>query len=157
MTAAWAGPELRSTITAEGELRLELVDVTVGDPGPDEVVVRVEGAPINPSDLGLLTGPADLSTLQASGTAERPVLTATVPEKVLPALKGRIGQSMPVGNEGAGVVVAAGSNVASMLGKTVGMIGGGMYTTYRRMPAQGVACCQRVPPLPMARRCSSTR
>lgn len=135
---AFTGPELRSTVTPEGELRLDLVDVDAGEPGPDEVVVRVEAAPINPSDLGLLTGPADLSTLRASGTSDRPVLTARIPEKIVPALKARHGQSMAVGNEGAGTVVAAGSNVAHLMGKIVGMMGGGMYTTYRRLPAQGV-------------------
>lgn len=135
---AFTGPELRSTVTAEGELRLDLVDVDVGEPGPDEIVIRVEAAPINPSDLGLLTGPADLSTLKASGTADRPVLIATIPEKIVGALKARHGQSMAVGNEGAGTVVAAGSNVAHLMGKLVGMMGGGMYTTYRRLPAKAV-------------------
>lgn len=135
---AFTGPELRSTVIPEGELRLELIAVDAGDPGPDEVVVRVEAAPINPSDLGLLTGPADLSTLKASGSADSPVLTASIPEKIVPALKARHGQSMSVGNEGAGTVVAAGSNVAHLMGKTVGMLGGGMYTTFRRLPAQSV-------------------
>jgi len=130
------GLELRSTITSTGELRLELADVDVGDPGPDEVVVRVEATPINPSDLGLLTGPADLSTLAASGTPDRPVLTAVVPGARLRAMAARLDQPMPVGNEGAGTVVRAGANVRELEGRKVGMLGGAMYATYRRLAAR---------------------
>ena len=115
MTTPLTGPDagsalqLRSTIKQDGTLELSLATVPVPQPGPDEVVVRIEASPINPSDLGLLFGPADMSTAKASGTATRPVVTATVPERLMRMAAGRVGQSLPVGNEGAGIVVAAGS------------------------------------------------
>lgn len=136
MTAR-TGLELRSTITAGGELRLELEEVTVRDPGPDEVVIQVEAAPINPSDLGLLIGPADLSTMHGSGTPERPVITAQVPTKRLAAVAARLDQSLAVGNEGAGTVVAAGVNATHLLGKRVGAMGLAMYAEYCVVPASG--------------------
>ncbi len=125
--------QLRSTVTKNGKLELSLVDVDVPKPGPDEVLVRVEAAPINPSDLGLLLGMADISTAKASGTATRPVVTATVPPGLLKGMAARFDQSLPVGNEGAGVVVAAGESDASqaLLGKTVAIIGGATYSQYR--------------------------
>lgn len=132
------GLELRSTITSAGELRLELIDVDAGTPAPDEVVVRIEAAPINPSDLGLLFGPASLDTIKASGTRDRPVLTMQVPEKHLGTVTARLDQSMAVGNEGAGTVVEAGAQVQSLMGKTVGMVGGAMYAQYRRIRASEV-------------------
>lgn len=136
----WAsGLELRSLVTAEGQLILSLEDVTLTEPGPDEVVVRVEAAPINPSDLGLLLGPADLATLQAGGAADRPTLTFDVPPRRLAAVAARIGQSLPVGNEGAGTVVRAGSAVSHLEGRKVGMIGGGMYTRFRKLAARDCA------------------
>jgi NADPH:quinone reductase-like Zn-dependent oxidoreductase len=134
--------ELRTTISADGELTLDLVEVAVPEPAPDEVVVRVEATPINPSDLGLLIGPADLSTMAAHGTADRPVLKMRVPEEAMPAMAPRLGQSMPVGNEGAGTVVRAGAGVAHLLGKKLGMIGGAMYTQYRVLPAR---TCMELP------------
>lgn len=130
--------ELRSEITADGQLKLSLEEREVGDPGPDEVVVRVDAAPINPSDLAQLLGPADLDTLEASGTPERPVATATVPRQVLPAVANRVGRSLTLGNEGAGVVVAAGANVQHLTGKLVSAFGGMMYTRYRTLPAMQV-------------------
>lgn len=134
---------------------LNLVTVDTPTPAADEVVVRVEAAPLNPSDIGLLFGAADLGSMQASGTATHPVLTATIPAKAMPAMAARLDQSMPVGNEGAGVVVAAGSSDAAqaLLGKTVAMLWGGMYSQYRCVkleqclvlppgatPAQGASC-----------------
>ena len=130
------GLELRSLITSDGQLRLNLEEVTLGEPGPDEVVVRVEATPINPSDLALLLGPADVATIRAEGTPERPVLVADVPAKRLGAVRARLDQSMPVGNEGAGTVIKAGNQVQHFLGKKVGMLGGGMYTQYRKLPAR---------------------
>ncbi len=135
--AALAGLELRSTVTGDGVLRLDLEQVTAPEPGPDEVIVRVEASPINPSDLGLLIGPADLSTMRATGTPDRPGLAFTVPQASMPAMSARLGQSMPVGNEGAGTVVRAGANMQPMLGKRVGMLGGAMYTQFRTLPAHG--------------------
>ena len=127
--------QLRSLVTEDATLELSLVNVEIPDPGPDEVVVRVEATPLNPSDLALLFGPADMSTARVSGTAENPVVTADIPQGLMKLVKGRIGESLPVGNEGAGVVVAAGSSDAAqaLLGKTVGMVGGEMYAQYRCM------------------------
>jgi len=107
--------------------------VPTPEPGPDEVVVRVEATPINPSDLGLLTGAADLSTMKASGTKDAPVITAKVPEAAMKGMAARLDESMPVGNEGAGVVIKTGSSDAAkaLMGKTVSMIGGAMYAQYR--------------------------
>jgi NADPH:quinone reductase len=136
--------QLRTLLKDDGELELSLVDVPVPQPGPSEVLVRVEAAPINPSDLGLLFSAADLSTVKPSGTPDRPIIKATVPKGVLGALASRIGQSLPAGNEGAGVVVAAGSSpeAQAMLGKTVGAFGGQMYSQYRCLP---VSQCMVLP------------
>jgi NADPH:quinone reductase-like Zn-dependent oxidoreductase len=131
------GLQLRSLITSSGELELSLLPVANPAPGPDEVLVRVEGSPINPSDLGLLLGAADPATAKVSGTADAPVVKATVPQAAMKAMAGRLDESMPVGNEGAGVVIKAGSSAAAqaLLGKTVAMIGGAMYAQYRTMKA----------------------
>ena len=130
--------QLRSLIKRSGELELSLASVPVPEPGPDEVLVRIEAAPLNPSDLGLLFGAADMSTAVVSGSAERPVVTAQVPPAAMKGMAARLDESMPVGNEGAGVVVAAGSSPAAqaLLGKTVAVLGGAMYTQLRVMPAE---------------------
>ena len=135
---AFTGREIRSAITENGELILSLDKVHLDEPGDNEVIVRVEASPINPSDIGLLLGPADLSSLKVSGTADEPRLSLTVPQPRLASVKGRLGRSMAVGNEGAGTVVAAGKEVAALLGKRVGMLGGGMYASYRKVPAKDV-------------------
>jgi NADPH:quinone reductase-like Zn-dependent oxidoreductase len=111
--------------------------VPVPEPGADEVLVRIEATPINPSDLGLLFGAADLGAARVSGTAGRPVLTAPIPERMMKAMAGRAGQSLPVGNEGAGTVVKAGASPAAqaLLGRKVAVIGGAMYAQYRAMAA----------------------
>ena len=120
---------------AEGNntLELTLVDIPVPEPMPDEVLVQVEAAPINPSDLALLLGPADLSTARNSGTADRPVVTADIPPSMMKLVAGRVGESLAVGNEGAGTVIAAGSSDAAqaLMGKRVGIIGGDMFGQYR--------------------------
>jgi NADPH:quinone reductase-like Zn-dependent oxidoreductase len=132
------GLQLRSLIKKSGELEISLASVPVPEPGPDEVVVRVEASPINPSDLGLLVGAADMSTAKASGTKDAPVITAKVPDAAMRAMAGRLDESMPVGNEGAGVVIKTGSSDAAkaLTGKTVAMIGGAMYAQYRTMRAK---------------------
>ena len=136
--------QLRSIVRASGELELSLADVPMPEPKADEVVVRIDAAPMNPSDLGLLFGAADMATAKASGTADRPVVTATVPARAMPAMAARVDESMPVGNEGAGTVVKAGSAPAAqaLLGKTVGVIGGAMYSQFR---AVSVAQCLVLP------------
>jgi NADPH:quinone reductase-like Zn-dependent oxidoreductase len=155
MSDGKTGLQLRSLIKNSGELEISLLNVATPEPAADEVVVRVEATPINPSDLGLLTGAADLTTAQASGTKEQPVITAKVPEAGMRAMTGRLDESMPVGNEGAGVVIKTGSSDAAkaLVGRTVAMIGGAMYAQYRCLkvneclplpdgttPAEGASC-----------------
>ncbi len=125
--------QIQSLVRDDGTLELSLGEASVPEPGPDEVVVRVEAAPINPSDLGLLFGPADMQTAKASGDAARPVVTADVPAAAMSFVAARVGEAMPVGNEGGGVVVAAGDSPAAqaLLGRTVGVVGGGTYSQYR--------------------------
>ena len=130
-----SGRQLRTEVTAAGELKLNLVDVPTAPPKPEQVVVRVEASPINPSDLGLLLGMADVSTAKQVGTDDNPAISADVPPAILPHLKARWDESMPVGNEGGGVVIAAGDSEAAqaLLGKTVGVLGGAMYAEYRTL------------------------
>ncbi len=125
--------QLRSLVKANATLELSLVSVPTPEPAADEVLLRVEASPINPSDLGLLFGPADMTTARMSGTPASPVVTASIPEKVMRALAMRVDQSLGVGNEGAGTVVGAGSSPAAqaLLGKVVAAIGGAMYSQYR--------------------------
>ena len=130
--------QLRSTVTSSGQLKLELAQIEVPAPTSNEVLVRVEASPINPSDLGLLFGMADMSTAKASGTSDAPMITADIAPNILKALTARLDQALPVGNEGGGVVVAAGDSelAQSMLGKTVGILGGAMYTQFRCVDAE---------------------
>jgi len=155
MSDGKSGLQLRSLLKKDGELELSLVNVPTPEPGPDEVVVRVEATPINPSDLGLLIGPANMAAAKVTGSKELPVVTARVPEAALPGLASRLDESMPVGNEGAGVVIRTGSSDAAkaLMGRTVAMIGGAMYAQYRTLrvneclplpdgttPAEGASC-----------------
>ncbi len=138
------GLELRSLVTPDGMLELSLHDVDIPAPTADQVVVRVEASPVNPSDLGLLIPGADMSAATITGTPDRPVVTAPLPPGALAQLSVRVGQSLPVGNEGAGTVVAAGESPAAqaLLGKTVGIAGGAMYSQYRVVNA---AACLVLP------------
>ena len=131
------GRQLRSLITASGQLELSLVSDTIADLAPDDVVVRIEAAPINPSDIGLLFGAADMRSATAGGTATSPVITAPIAAKFMPSMAARMGQSMPVGNEGAGVVVDAGQSAEAqaLLGKAVAVLGGAMYSQLRCVKA----------------------
>ena len=128
-----SGLQLRSLITAEGLLELSLARVEVPPPADDEVTLRIEAAPINPSDIGLLFGTADIATATSTGGGAATVTTARVPPGAMKAMAGRIGQSLPVGNEGAGTVVAAGKSLAAqaLLGRKVAALGGAMYAEYR--------------------------
>jgi NADPH:quinone reductase-like Zn-dependent oxidoreductase len=136
--------ELRSLIKKSGELELSLAKVAIPEPGPDQVVVEVEATPINPSDLGLLLGPADPATMKSTGSGADAKVTGTVPTTALPFLTARLDQSLPVGNEGAGTVVKASSSAAAraLMGKAVSMIGGAMYAQYRMINARD---CQPLP------------
>ena len=149
-----AGLQLRSLVKSSGELEVSLVSQATPTPTANEVVIRIEATPINPSDLGLLFGAADLSTIKVVASAN-PAITAQIPERAMKGMAGRLDQSLPVGNEGAGVVVAAGSSAEAqaLLGKTVAVLGGAMYAQYRCItadqclvlppgttPAEGASC-----------------
>jgi len=130
--------QLRSLVKKNGEMELSLAATPVPDPGPNEVVVRIEAAPINPSDLGLLLAAVDWKDPKVGGSANRPTVTAATPISAgaLRAMAARVDISMPVGNEGAGVVIAAGSSAAAqaLIGKTVAGLGGAMYSQFRTLP-----------------------
>ncbi len=153
------GLALHSTIRANdsggGTVELALARVPVPDPGPDEVVIRVEAAPINPSDLGVLFGPADVATARAVEGEHGPAVVADIPDGLVRLVAGRLDQTIPTGNEGAGVVVAAGSSARAqdLVGRTVAVLGGSMYAEYRlseakrclvlpdgTTPAEGASC-----------------
>jgi NADPH2:quinone reductase len=125
--------QLQSLVRSDQTVQLSLETVEVPEPGPTEVLVRVEATPINPSDLGLLLAGADVAAAAVSGPPDWPVVTAPLPAAAMRAMAGRVGVPMPVGNEGAGTVVAAGSSPAAqaLLGKTVAAAGGAMYAQYR--------------------------
>lgn len=124
--------QLVSTISDDHKLTLTLQDIDMPQPSADEVVVRIEAAPLNPSDFGVMFSMADMSTAVQTGTEQNPIVTADVPTKFMPALKTRVNKDTPVGNEGAGTVVAAGSSPAAqaLMGKMVAVIGGGTYRQY---------------------------
>jgi len=129
--------EIRSTLTNEGILELSIVNVERPVPGDNEVLIKVEASPINPSDLALLiTFAADLDSLSVSGEGDQTVASIKLHPGLLGALKPRMGLSMEVGNEGGGVVIDAGVNAKNLIGKTVGVAGGAMYSQYRCIPAQ---------------------
>ena len=132
-----SGLQLRSLVSSNGELRLWLETVDVPDPRADEVIVRIEASPINPSDLGALLGAADPASAIASGTPERPVTTLMIPLAARKSMAARVGVPMTAGHEGAGIVVAAGSSDAAqaLLRRPVAVMGTEMYSQFRRVPA----------------------
>lgn len=132
--------QMVSTVTEDGELKMELVEKDMPTPKSDQVIIRVEATPINPSDHGVMFGWSDMSNASSSGSGKDTVLTAPVPPQGMRVMKGRIGQALPVGNEGAGTVVAAGDSdyAQSLMGKTVAAMGGGMYGEYRAVNAMMV-------------------
>jgi NADPH:quinone reductase len=136
--------QLLSLVKDNGQLEVYLAHAPVPEPGDKEVVVGVLATPINPSDLGLLLGAADVSTARASQRDNLPVVTADIPSAGMRAMGGRIGEAMPVGNEGCGVVVKAGASpeAQALLGKTVAMLGGAMYAQYRCL---SVSQCMLLP------------
>jgi NADPH:quinone reductase-like Zn-dependent oxidoreductase len=137
--------QLRSLVRADQTLQLSVDTVPVPEPGANEVLIRIEAAPVNPSDLGLLLAGADMTAAASAGTSDRPVVTAPIPDAAMRGLTARVGAPMPVGNEGAGTVVAAGSSGAAqlLLGKKVAAAGGAMYAQYRAVDA---AFCLELPP-----------
>jgi NADPH2:quinone reductase len=149
------GLQLTSLITPDARLEVTLVHRPISEPRDDQVVVKVLATPINPSDLGLLFGAAEMTGAQPSTRDGQPLVTATVPPAGMRAMAGRIGEAMPVGNEGSGIVVKAGASpeAQALLGKTVAMLGGAMYAQYRCLrvadclvlpdntkPADGASC-----------------
>ena len=144
-STSFSGLQLRSLVKPSGELELSLATVDTPAPAADEVVVRVQATPLNPSDIGLLFGAADVSTASLQGSGEQSVMTMKIPDAYMKSMAARLNQSMPVGNEGAGVVVAAGSSAAAqaLLGKTVSILAGAMYSQYRSVKADS---CLVLPP-----------
>jgi NADPH2:quinone reductase len=138
------GLQLHSTVKEQGVLELSLAVVPTPQPKDEEVLVQVQASPLNPSDLVLLLAGADLSTLKSTGSGDKTVVTAALAPEVMRSLQARVGQPMPVGNEGAGLVVAAGKAPAAqaLLGKTVSLVGGAMYSEYRSVH---VSQCQALP------------
>ena len=134
--SANSSKEIRSMVTNEGNIEISIANVDMPIPGDDEVLIEVHAAPINPSDLGLLLSfAADLSTINVSGSGDETITSMKIHPALMGAMKPRIDQSMPVGNEGSGVVVDAGTNAKEFIGKTVGLAGGSMYSQYRCVPA----------------------
>ena len=134
--SANSSKEIRSMVTSEGNIEISIANVDMPIPGDDEVLIEVHAAPINPSDLGLLLSfAADLSTIKVSGSGDETITSMKIHPALMGAMKPRIDQSMPVGNEGSGVVVDAGTNAKEFIGKTVGLAGGSMYSQYRCVPA----------------------
>ena len=128
--------EIRSTVTGDGNVEISIAKVDIPTPADDEVLIEIYAAPINPSDLALLTTfGGDVSNIKISGSGDNTVASMSVHPAVMRSMKSRVGQSMPVGNEGAGVVVDAGINAKSLIGKTVGLAGGAMYSQYKCAPA----------------------
>lgn len=128
--------EIRSTVTSDGNVEISIAKVDIPTPADDEVLIEIYAAPINPSDLALLTTfGGDVSNIKVSGSGDNTVASMSVHPAVMRSMKSRVGQSMPVGNEGAGVVVDAGINAKSLIGKTVGLAGGAMYSQYKCAPA----------------------
>ena len=132
--------QMVTLVKPEGLLELSLAEVPVQAPRPDQVVVKVLAAPINPSDLGLLVGASDISTARAISRNGHPAIEADVPASGMRAMAGRVGDALPLGNEGSGIVVAAGDSpeAQALMGKTVAMLGGAMYSQYRTLPLQMV-------------------
>ena len=128
--------EIRSKVTSEGNIELSITQAELPIPSADEVLIKVEAAPINPSDLGLLLSfAADLSSISTSGSEDETVTSMKIHPALMGSMKSRLDQSMQAGNEGAGIIVDTGENVKELIGKTVGLAGGAMYSQYRCVPA----------------------
>ena len=128
--------EIRSKATSDGNIELSIAKVEKPVPGEDEVLIEVQASPINPSDLGLLLSfAADVQNINVTGSGDDTVATMPVHPALMGSLKPRLDESMPVGNEGAGIIIDAGINAKDLIGKTVGLAGGAMYSQYRCVPA----------------------
>ena len=129
--------QMFSTVTDAGEVRLQLLEKPTPQPETNQVLVKIEATPINPSDLGVMFGLSDMANAKSSGAGNDTVLTAPVSQQGLRVMKARLGQALAVGNEGAGTVVATGDSelAKSLEGKIVAVMGGGMYGQYRCVDA----------------------
>ena len=127
--------QMISTVSTEGELQMRLAEKKIPTPGPDEVLVRIEAAPINPSDQGVMFGWSSMDKATSSGAGAGTILKAPVSKHGMEVMKARVGQDLPIGNEGSGTVVAAGENAQELIGKLVGLMGGEMYAQYRLVKA----------------------
>ena len=125
--------QIKSKISKEGLLTISLDEVEVPEPGDDQVLIKVQATPINPSDLGLLVGPADISSLKE--VEKGSLVEMKVPDGLIRSVAARFDQNLPVGNEGAGIVESSGKGAEHLIGKTVGLAGGAMYSEYRCVPA----------------------
>lgn len=148
------GLQIHSTVRSDGNLEVTLEDREIAPLGADEVLIRIEATPMNPSDLGPLFSLANMEQATNEERNGRIMLRAPIPDSVVSAVAARVDQSLPIGNEGAGVVIEAGeSSVAqALLGKTVAFIGGAMFAEYRTAPA---ASCLLLPTGTSAREAAS--
>lgn len=128
--------EIRSNVTSDGNIEISIASVEKPKPAENEVLIKVEASPINPSDLGLLISfAADLDSLNVTGSGDETVAKMKVHPGLMKAMAPRLDQSMKVGNEGGGVIEGAGTGAEDLIGKTVGVAGGAMYSQYRCVPA----------------------
>lgn len=135
MTTSYS-KQIRSIVTSEGNIEISIVKVDKPIPTDDEVLIEVHAAPINPSDIGLLlTFAGDLSNIDISESGDGLVASIKIHPGLMATMKPRLDKSLAVGNEGAGIVVDAGKNVKELIGKTVGLAGGSMYSQYICVPA----------------------
>lgn len=122
------GKQLFTTLSADGKLTLELSEETFPEPTGNQVLVKMEAAPINPSDLAILTSAADFENAEyAPGK-----VVADMPEPFLSGQKGRHGQRLESGNEGAGTVVATGDGdmAKALMGQRVACVPGHAFSQY---------------------------
>ncbi|MEH6712041.1 MAG: zinc-binding dehydrogenase [Paraglaciecola polaris] len=128
--------QLFTHISSDGELQINLREIDVPKPKAHEIVVKMEASPINPSDMWPMFGPADLS--KATLSDDKSTLSAPVHKGMLPRIKSRLDQTLPIGNEGAGVVVAAGESeqAQALIGKTVAVLTGACYSQFCCVPVQ---------------------
>ena len=129
-----------SEVKAGGVMEMYLAALPMPQPKDHEVLVKVLATPINPSDLGLMVGAADVASARSIDRDGQPGVAMDVSDAGMRFMASRVGQAMPIGNEGSGLVVAAGASDAAqaLLGKTVALIGGEIYAEYRCLAA--MAC-----------------
>ncbi|MFO1254244.1 MAG: zinc-binding dehydrogenase [Sphingomonadaceae bacterium] len=130
----FTGKQLTTQLDADGTLTVQLNDKTWNEPKGNQVLVKVEASPINPSDLGLLFASADTENAEYSPGR----IVAQMPPPATRAFKARHGIALPAGNECAGIVVAAGEDPAAqaLLGKRYACVPGSAYGDYAYADAE---------------------